>query len=67
MTARMSTPARAAVQKAGVWWRDTGAALRRDENAKRGYSVDAWGRRRGGSSGVWAAGLRQYDVQVYVV
>ncbi|CAK9012991.1 Putative aminoacrylate hydrolase RutD (Aminohydrolase) [Durusdinium trenchii] len=51
MTARMSTPARAAVQKAGVWWRDTGAALRRDENAKRGYSVDAWGRRRGGSSG----------------
>jgi len=47
LTCRMSSVAREAVQRAPVWWRDSGAAVAR---TKRSYTVDAWGRRRGGSS-----------------
>ncbi|CAE7630344.1 unnamed protein product [Symbiodinium pilosum] len=44
---RMSAPARQAVDNSGVWWRDDGAAHVLPD--KRKHSVDAWGRRRGGS------------------
>lgn len=46
MLGRMSAPARQAVDNSGVWWRDDGAAMGLPD--KRKYSVDAWGRRRGG-------------------
>jgi len=43
---RMSAPANDAVQRANVWWRDSGAAVK--SGSKQNYTVDAWGRRRGG-------------------
>eukprot|EP00439_Symbiodinium_sp_Y106_P067789 s4891_g11.t1 len=46
MLGRMSAPARQAIDNSGVWWRDDGAAMGLPD--KRKYSVDAWGRRRGG-------------------
>lgn len=49
LTGRMSSVSREAVQRAQVWWRDSGAAFVASKT-KRSYTVDAWGRRRGGSS-----------------
>ena len=54
LTGRMSSVSREAVQRAQVWWRDSGAAFVASSKTKRSYTVDAWGRRRGGSSqGAW--------------
>ncbi|CAJ1387706.1 unnamed protein product [Effrenium voratum] len=64
MTSRMSTPAREVVEKAAVWWRDSGAAEKLPE--KKGYSVDAWGRRRGGST-QGACHVFRYDLSALPV
>ena len=47
LTRCMSSVSSEAVQRAQVWWRDSGAAFAK---TKRSYTVDAWGRRRGGST-----------------
>ncbi|CAJ1344785.1 unnamed protein product [Effrenium voratum] len=64
MTSRMSTPAREVVEKAAVWWRDSGAAEKLPE--KKSYSVDAWGRRRGGST-QGACHVFRYDLSALPV
>jgi len=56
MLEQMSAPARLAVEQAGVWWRDTGKAAEGLSEGK--YTVDAWGRRRGGSKKTQCAWFR---------
>eukprot|EP00930_Biecheleria_cincta_P040076 TRINITY_DN27491_c0_g2_i1.p1 TRINITY_DN27491_c0_g2~~TRINITY_DN27491_c0_g2_i1.p1 ORF type:complete len:863 (-),score=154.54 TRINITY_DN27491_c0_g2_i1:326-2914(-) len=49
MLSRMSVPAREVVERAGVWWRDSGAPQGGGAGDGSKYTVDAWRRRRGGS------------------